>query len=382
MKTSAINLGSLYKRISVLLFILAMTSSCTDNEEFSTIESSTDLKIIQVEHASEFTNLDFNKSFVLTDSVILEGTEKAPLFTSGIIAFSDEKIVVPDPMNNYVLMYHRNGEFDQVLGRPGTGPGEFSDPNWAEIDDQGQIYIREGNGNFRVQRFSKDGTLIDQFPLYSFGPFTQSYLTEEEGELFLYTATRSYCGEESASELCVVQKQEINGDVIKKMGPELEIQPDRKGLPFVAGFYNNDKVYLAHRNGSNVAAYSLKSGALEYTFNLSASPDVKTLDMKSLPDHPTKRREVTRGKKFTILRRINFYKDFIVLDHLRMNNTNDQPKYFLDFFDHKGNLVYAGIEVDHRLESIIGDTFIFSKEDEHSEFGRFYLYEYTFNPSH
>ena len=359
----------------LVTFILLCTVSCTGDEAASSAES---VSVVQVKEAGQPASPDFEDAFNLEETIVLRGDESAPLFSSGFIALTEDRIIVPDPMNHTVHVFSRSGQREFVIGREGKGPGEFKEPNWVGVDDEGRIYVREDLENFRVQRFQADGALIDAFPLYSFGPFDRSFLLEEDGEQHVFTATRTFCGQENAGDLCVVQKQNLEGDVLAKFGEELEIEPGRKGLPYVAGFYGADRVYLAHRNGGNVASYTLDGTRLN-SFDLGVSSSAQLLDMEALPDNPMERRAATKGVPFTILRKINFYKDYIVLDHLRINYPEGTPRHVLDLFDLDGNLIYEEIETPYFLETVDLDRFYFITESEEAEFGEIRLHAYSFS---
>ena len=365
------------KKYAVYAFVLAATLMPTAS--FTAYKAGTDPATAHGPMPPD--RLGFDDAFTLEKTITLQGSDAAPLFSKGYIAFSQERIVVPDPKNHVVHVFDHEGKRAFVIGREGKGPGEFKEPNWAAMDHEGRIYIRDGFDNFKVQLFEQDGTLADQFPLFAFGPFEESSLVKENGAYYVYTTTRTYCGEEGKSALCTMQKQDLSGEVVAKFGEELEIEPGRKGLPFVAGFYNAERIYIAHRLGSHIAAYSF-DGTLLDRFDHSISAEARVLDMDKLPDSANTEAwfEVRRKNTYTMLRRMYFYKDLIVVERMRINDPDQRTMHFLDMFDHDGNLVYEGIESPYALETILDDQFVFFTENEEALLGEIQLMTYSFSP--
>jgi DNA-binding beta-propeller fold protein YncE len=95
-------------------------------------------------------------------------------------ALTDPTDVVTDPSNGdvYVAESHtavtdanlaarisvfdRNGKFLRVIGRTGTGPGEFRTPHALEFDSQGRLIVADRH-NHRIQILTKDGTFIREY---------------------------------------------------------------------------------------------------------------------------------------------------------------------------------------------------------------------------
>lgn len=131
----------------------------------------------------------FDEVFALQRTTVLEGSAEEPLFDMGHFAVSEDHFVIPDPQNHRVLRFRHDGTFVDAWGRNGQGPGEFTEPDWVGLDRQGRIFVRENTPNFRVQFFDAAGQYLDTFPLYTFGPLTQSFLVEEAGAVRFVTVT-------------------------------------------------------------------------------------------------------------------------------------------------------------------------------------------------
>jgi hypothetical protein len=66
------------------------------------------------------------------------------------------------------------------MGREGQGPGEFSQPNFLTLDEQENIYVKDGT---KIQIFDKEGQFIRSFPI----PLNSNY--------FKITAEGNFLGE-------------------------------------------------------------------------------------------------------------------------------------------------------------------------------------------
>ena len=62
-----------------------------------------------------------------------------------------------------VSVFDRNGKFLRVIGRTGTGPGEFRTPHALEFDSQGRLIVADRH-NHRVQILTKEGKFIGEYP--------------------------------------------------------------------------------------------------------------------------------------------------------------------------------------------------------------------------
>jgi DNA-binding beta-propeller fold protein YncE len=69
-----------------------------------------------------------------------------------------------DPVD--LSVFDRNGKFLRVIGRTGTGPGEFRTPHAIEFDSQGRLVVADRH-NHRIQILTKDGKYIRE--LHQFG---------------------------------------------------------------------------------------------------------------------------------------------------------------------------------------------------------------------
>jgi DNA-binding beta-propeller fold protein YncE len=98
-------------------------------------------------------------------------------------ALTDPTDVVTDPANGdvYVAESHTNvadpnlvarisvfdksGKFLRVIGKAGTGPGEFRTPHALEFDSQGRLIVADRH-NHRIQILTKQGRFIQEYDAF------------------------------------------------------------------------------------------------------------------------------------------------------------------------------------------------------------------------
>ena len=59
-------------------------------------------------------------------------------------------------------MFDKTGKFLRVIGRTGTGPGEFRTPHALELDLQGRLIVADRH-NHRIQVVTKAGTFVREY---------------------------------------------------------------------------------------------------------------------------------------------------------------------------------------------------------------------------
>ena len=79
-------------------------------------------------------------------------------------------------------MFDRNGRFLRIIGRTGTGPGEFRTPHALEFDSRGRLIVADRH-NHRIQILTKAGAFIAEY--LDFGRVSGLALDANDG---IYTA--------------------------------------------------------------------------------------------------------------------------------------------------------------------------------------------------
>ncbi len=83
------------------------------------------------------------------------------------VAGEDEnlRVYVTDTGNKRVVVLDRELRPMVTWGEPGEGPGQFNEPVGICVDAEGSVYVAD-TGNGRIQRFSSDGTYIEEYFVY------------------------------------------------------------------------------------------------------------------------------------------------------------------------------------------------------------------------
>jgi sugar lactone lactonase YvrE len=86
---------------------------------------------------------------------------------NGDIYVSESHTNVEDPkLVGRISVFDRNGKFLRIIGRTGTGPGEFRTPHAMVFDSQGRLIVADRH-NHRIQILTKDGKYVGEYREFS-----------------------------------------------------------------------------------------------------------------------------------------------------------------------------------------------------------------------
>jgi len=68
--------------------------------------------------------------------------------------------------NSRILKFTRDGRLTAVIGKKGTGPGEFDQPHALAFDSKGRLFVGDRNNN-RIQILDQQGKFIDEWKQFS-----------------------------------------------------------------------------------------------------------------------------------------------------------------------------------------------------------------------
>ena len=82
---------------------------------------------------------------------------------TGDVYVAESHTDVTDPnLIGRISVFDKNGNFLRVIGKTGTGPGEFRTPHALEFDSQGRLIVADRH-NHRIQILTKDGRFIREY---------------------------------------------------------------------------------------------------------------------------------------------------------------------------------------------------------------------------
>ncbi len=87
--------------------------------------------------------------------------------SNGDVYVAESHTNVADPnLVGRISVFDRNGKFLRVIGKTGTGPGEFRTPHAVEFDSQGRLIVADRH-NHRIQILTKEGKYLAEWREFS-----------------------------------------------------------------------------------------------------------------------------------------------------------------------------------------------------------------------
>jgi DNA-binding beta-propeller fold protein YncE len=97
-------------------------------------------------------------------------TEPSDVLTdpdNGDIYVAESHTNVEDPnLVGRISVFDRDGKFLRIIGKTGSGPGEFRTPHMLKLDSQGRLIVADRH-NHRIQILTKDGKYVGEYPEFS-----------------------------------------------------------------------------------------------------------------------------------------------------------------------------------------------------------------------
>jgi hypothetical protein len=119
-------------------------------------------------HRISLAEEDFADHFVLLDSVVLEQSDSLPIVqVSGVDIRADGSLLLSDASESVVKLFDASGRLLSVIGRSGSGPGEFRVPFAPRFGADGRIHVPDF-ALWRVSIFDPSGRFEKQIRLEGF----------------------------------------------------------------------------------------------------------------------------------------------------------------------------------------------------------------------
>ena len=95
-------------------------------------------------------------------------------FPRNVALGPDGSIYVADSGNHRIVKFDANGQFVTMWGSQGNGPGQFNEPWGIAVDADGNVYVAD-TWNHRIQKFDAEGNFITA---WGYAAMTGGQLTE------------------------------------------------------------------------------------------------------------------------------------------------------------------------------------------------------------
>jgi len=174
----------------------------------------------------------------------------------GIVLDQNENIIVVEQFNNRVHKISPEGKSLNIVGKEGSGPGEFLNPRGIAIDKDDNIYVVD-TGNSRIQIFSSDFTFIKQFGREGMGDgefyYPRGIAFDDEGNIYIADTFHNQ-----------VQVFNNKGRFLRKFGEDGEDIGEFNGTRYIA-FDSKGNIYVTdYKNGKVVKFNKEEQFELEF----------------------------------------------------------------------------------------------------------------------
>lgn len=349
---------------------------------------------VQVDDRTPFEDL-----FTHVRSIPIEGTEEHPVFDLRDIAVQGDTMFVLDQQGATLSAFRLDGTFLYQVGRPGRGPGEFTNPDRVEPLSDGQLAILESYPNNRIQTLSSRtgqplDTITDRVNVHPDTP--GAYVEIHDGAPHLISSTSVPCTEDGSeatrnennqwNRLCVVQEHNLNsGTLVRRFATRKTVNPEfRRMSPYPMGRDQAGQTYVAHIVGSSVAVFE-RDGTFLRRFSLDSAPTFRVLE-----DPPPSSImgqqlfEEMRNHEHSIVNHLSVVGQDVVLDHAYKTSEGINEFYFSIFGTDGGHKASTPVRAEHPnervglLRDVQGDRFYFQETDLDSELGSYVIHEYRY----
>lgn len=314
-------------------------------------------------------------------SIPINGTDAHPVFDLQDVAVRDSVLYVLDQQGATLTAFTERGDVIYQVGRPGAGPGEFTNPMQVEFIPEGRLVVLEGMGNNRAQIIeARSGESVGTMSRdLMIRPVTRSALVRERPRgVILTTYTGTFCSTQEAKK-CVVQQYNMSTErLIQRFGRPEEINPEfTTGMPWLVGQSNDGETFVAHHAGRHVAIYDADGEFLD-RFPIDAAPSFDALDPSGVPSRPRDAVKELRNRTFSAIENIAVADSDVIVDHY-LRTPNGIDSRHLSIFSRDGTHEVDGParSADLKLIDVEDDRFYFV-ETKPSELGSYVIHEYRY----
>ena len=167
---------------------------------------------------------------------------------SGIVRDTAGNIYIVDSGNYRVQKFDRDGTYLLTIGRQGQGPGEFAYPVSIVFDSKGNLLILDLRNN-RIQKYSVDGDNLGSIRINSRSAFFSVFST---GEIVIPTSAERT--EKDLFSLFLILDSQ--GKIINEIGEPIGNTPSISRTQRFLDIDEQDNVFISFMNENRIEKYT------------------------------------------------------------------------------------------------------------------------------
>ena len=315
-------------------------------------------------------------------SISINGTDAHPVFDLQDVAVRDSMVYVLDQQGATLTAFTERGDVIYQVGRPGAGPGEFTNPMQVEFTPDGRLVILEGQGNYRMQTLrAEDGQSLEIMrDRVWVRPVTSAAIVRERGgDVIVTSYTDAYCDDEQTSSCQIQQHNLSTGTLVQRYGRAREIHPEYpQGNPWPLAQDEAGRTFVAHYASSYLAVYDAEGNFLR-RFPITDAATYRPRDNSKVPADPRESFAVVPKMSFSVITHVSAIGDDIILDHFYRTPETGIRERYLSVFSRDGTHEVDGPArpAGLKLIDVEEDRFYFV-ETKPSELGSYVIHEYRY----
>jgi len=294
-------------------------------------------------HAAEFDNV-----FKLIKIIKLEQKDDLLIGSVRDCLITDDYIYICDSKSGNVKIYNKDGKFYSLLGKKGSGPGEFVTPFALTIAED-KIYA----GDLIARKL----TVFDK----NSHQYQNDFYILDIKEIKVWN-NRIYISYSDLTTNTMLHSFDIKG---QKQNDLIRIPPISKKNNLISDNISfdidtNGNIYLVHEMSN-------------YIYHIHSNMKLDSLPFQSSnytppPENPV---DISKGREH-VLKWIKSWTHVLKIDYLEKSDVlliylSDTEGNFLDIYDSAGRPLNTGIYTDYRyLYSNADENFYFLEEDDQS----------------
>jgi tripartite motif-containing protein 71 len=196
---------------------------------------------------SRIQKFDSNGNFLLSWTNL--GGDGTKLNRPYGVAVDLDTVYVMDDVLNVLVAFNSNGEYLGVIGQEGSGNGEFNNPGFVSVDEQGNIYVADFDNN-RIQKFDYTGQFLATWGTVGSGDgeFVQplDVAVDQAGNMYVVDFGNDR-----------IQKLDVQGNFLGAYGM-LGTRADKFNQPTAAVIGPDGYLYVADYGNNRISIFQIK----------------------------------------------------------------------------------------------------------------------------